>query len=163
VERLGINWPLLIAQIFNVALVVWLVRSFLMTPILNMLNERTKRIQDSLAEADRMKAQVADSRKAYESELAKARTEAAGVLAQAQERAKSQEAEIIAQARNEAERIKAEAREAAAQERERQIGELKGQMAQLVTATASKVLSAELKQNHDTLIAESLASFGRKN
>ena len=162
-EKLGINWALLIAQIVNVGLLVWLLNILLYKPILNMLNERTKRIQDSLAEADKMKAQVADSRKAYDSEIAKARSEAAAVVAQAQERAKTQEVEIIAQARAEAERIKAEAREAAVQDRDRQIGELKGQVAQLVTATASKVLGAELKQNHDALIAESLASFGGKN
>jgi hypothetical protein len=29
--------------------------------------------------------------------------------------------------------------------------------------TASKVLGAELKQNHDRLIEESLASLGRQN
>ncbi len=162
-EKLGINWSLLIAQIVNVALLLWMLSSFLFKPIIAMLNERTKRVQESLAEADKMKSQIADSRKAYDAEIARARTEAAGVLAQAGERAKVQEAEIIAQARVEAERIKEDARKTLDQERDVLVRDLRGQMAQLVTATASRVLGAELKSNHDALIDESLASFGRQN
>ena len=46
---------------------------------------------------------------------------------------------------------------------EQLLGDLKNQMADLVTATASRVLGEELKSNHDKLIAESLASLGRQN
>ncbi len=59
-EKLGINIPLFIAQLVNVILLIWLLKTFLYKPVLNMLNERTKRIQDSLSEAERMKAQMAD-------------------------------------------------------------------------------------------------------
>ena len=43
-EKLGINWGLLIAQIFNVVLLVWLLTRFLYKPVLNMFNERTNRL-----------------------------------------------------------------------------------------------------------------------
>ena len=162
-EKLGINWGLLIAQIFNVVLLVWLLTRFLYRPVLNMLNERTRRVQESLQDAERVKEQLARAKQDYDAELARARREAAGLLAQAQERAKVQEQEIIAQARQEAERIRAEAREQAVQEREQLLRDLKNQMAELVTLTASRVLGEELKANHDRLIEESLASLGRQN
>lgn len=162
-EKLGINWALLIAQLFNVILLVWLLTRFLYRPVLNMLNERTRRIQESLQDAEKVKEQLANARRDYDAELAKARQEAAGILAQAQERAKAQEQEIIAQARVEGDRIRQEAREQAERERDQLLRDLKGQMAELVTLTASKVLGAELKSNHDRLIEESLASLGRRN
>lgn len=162
-EKLGINWPLLIAQIVNVALLVWLLSQFLFKPVLNMLNERTKRIQDSLGDSDKIKDQLASAKRDYDAEIVKARQEAAGIVAQAQERARSQEAEIVAQARVEAERIRAEAREQALRERDQMVSDLKSQVASLVTITATKVLGAELKQNHDRLIDESLSSLGRQN
>jgi F-type H+-transporting ATPase subunit b len=59
--------------------------------------------------------------------------------------------------------VRAEAREQAVQERDRLLRDLKGQMAELVTLTASRVLGEELKANHDRLIEESLASLGRQN
>ncbi len=162
-ERLGINWGLLIAQIFNVVLLVWLLTRYLYQPILRMLNERTERIQQSLRDADQVKQQLANAKQGYDAELARARQEAAAILAQAQERAKAQEQEIVAQARRDADRIRAEAREQAGQERDQLVSDLKNQVAELVTVTATRVLNAELKQNHDRLIEESLASLGRTN
>ena len=162
-EKLGINWGLLVAQLVNVGLIVWLLTMFLYRPVLNMLNERTRRVQESLKEAELVKEQLARANQDYDAKLAQARQEAAAILAQAQERAKAQEAEIVAQARQEAERIRAEAREQAGQERDRLLRDLKGQMAELVTLTASRVLGDELKANHVRLIEESLASLGRQN
>jgi len=162
-EKLGINWGLLIAQLFNVVLVVWMLSMLLYRPVLNMLNERTRRIQDSLKEAEQVKEQLARANQDYDTKLAQARQEASAILAQAQERAKLQEAEIIAQARQEADRIRSDVREQAVQERDSLMRDLKNQMADLVTATASRVLGAELKSNHDQLIEESLASLGRQN
>ena len=162
-EKLGINWALLIAQLINVGLLVWLLTIWLYRPVLNMLNERTRRVQDSLKEAEQVKEQLARANQDYDATLAQARQEAAAILAQAQERAKAQEAEIVAQARQEAERIRGEAREQAGQERDRLLRDLKGQMAELVTLTASRVLGEELKANHDKLIEESLAGLGRQN
>jgi F-type H+-transporting ATPase subunit b len=162
-EKLGINWGLLIAQLFNVIFLVWLLTRFLYQPVLNMLNERTRRIQESLREAEQIKEQGARAKQDYDAELARARQESAGILAQAQERAKVQEQEIVAQARQEADRIRSEAREQAMQEREQLLRDLKNQMAELVTLTATRVLGEELKSNHDRLIEESLASLGRQN
>ncbi len=162
-EKLGINFGLLIAQLVNVILIVWLLTMLLYKPVLNMLNERTRRIQESLKDAEQVKEQLARANQDYDAKLAQARQEAAGILAQAQDRAKVQEQEIVTQARQEADRIRAEARKLAEQEREQLLGDLKNQMAELVTATASRVLGEELKSNHDKLIAESLASLGRQN
>jgi F-type H+-transporting ATPase subunit b len=162
-EKLGINWGLLVAQLFNVVLIVWLLTMLLYRPVLNMLNERTRRIQESLREAEQVKEQLARANEDYDQKLAQARQEAAAILAQAQERAKTQEAEIVAQARQEADRIRAEAREQAVQERDQLLRDLKNQMAELVTVTASRVLGEELKSNHDRLIEESLAGLGRQN
>lgn len=162
-EGLGINWGLLIAQIFNVVVLWWLLSRFLYRPVLNMLNERTNRIQESLSQTEQVKTQLARAQQDYEAEVARGRQEAAGIVAQAQERAKSQEAEILAQARIEADRIRAEARQQSLQERDQLLRDIKGQMADLITATAEKVIGAELRTNHDKLIDESLSQLGRRN
>jgi F-type H+-transporting ATPase subunit b len=72
--------------------------------------------------------------------------------------------EIVAQARQEADRIRTEAREQSRQERDQMMREIKDQLAELVTLTASRVLQAELTvKGHDKLIEESLAELGRQN
>ena len=162
-EKLGINYSLLVAQIFNVIFLVWMLSKFLYTPILNLLKERTQRVEDGLKEADKVREQMAAQRKENEVELAKARQEAGAVMAQATERARIQEQELINAARAEAERIKSDARANAEREVERLAGEFKNQAAALVTETAAKVLGAELKGNHSQLIDESLSRLGRNN
>ncbi|WP_298401213.1 F0F1 ATP synthase subunit B [uncultured Chloroflexus sp.] len=163
-EALGINPTLLIAQLINFLLLIFILRALLYRPVMNLLNERTKRIEESVRDAEKVREQLANAKRDYEAEIAKARQEAAKIVAQAQERAKQQEAEIIAQARREAERIKEEARAQAEQERARMMSEAKTQIADLVTLTASLVLGAELQaRGHDALIAESLKALDRRN
>lgn len=162
-EGLGINWGVLIANILNLGLMVGLLSALLYKPVLNMLNERTERIQTSLREAEQVKTQLSSAQTDYEAELARGRQEAAQIVAQANERAKGQEVEILAQARIEADRIRSEARVQSLQERDQLLSDLKGQMARLITATAEKVIGAELTTNPDRLIDESLAQLGRQN
>lgn len=76
-EKLGINVGLLIAQLFNVILLVWLLTTFLYRPVLNMLNERTRRVQESLKEAEQVKEQLARANQDYDAKLGQARQEAA--------------------------------------------------------------------------------------
>jgi F-type H+-transporting ATPase subunit b len=164
VEALGINLNLFLAQLINFGVVVWLLWTLLYKPVTKMLNERTARIEASLREADQVKQQLANAKSQYEAEVAKGRQEAAAIVAQAQDRAKSQEAEILAQARREADRIREEARTQAITERDQMLREAKNQIAELVTLTASRVLDAELKAGgHDKLIADSLAALDRRN
>jgi len=164
VEALGINLNLFLAQLINFGAMVGLLWYLLYKPVTKMLNDRTARIEASLREADQVKQQLVNAKSGYEAEIAKARQEAVGIVSQAQERAKVQEVEIVAQARREADRLREEARVQAIQERDQMLREAKGQIAELVTLTASRVLNAELKAGgHDQLIAQSLAALDRRN
>ncbi len=162
-EALGINGNLLIAQLVNFIVMIVILNALLYKRVLDMLNKRTERIEQSMKDADEVKKRLAEAQKDYEAELAKAKQEASKILSQAQERAKQQESEIIAQARQESERIRADAHEQASRERDHVIGEVKNQLAELVVLTASQVLQAELSSKHDRLIEESLKEFGRQN
>jgi F-type H+-transporting ATPase subunit b len=163
VEALGINWGLLIAQLFNVGLTIWLLTTLLYRPVLDALNNRTKRVEDSLRDAEAVKQQLAKADQAYQEAVAKGRAEAQTIVQQANERAKAVEAEIRAAAQAEADKIKADAQAQAQQEREAMIRDLRGQMANLVTVAASKVLGQEVKGNYDKLIDDSLAELSRMN
>jgi F-type H+-transporting ATPase subunit b len=163
-DELGINLPKLLYQLINFIIVVGVLYALLYKRVVTMLNERTERIEQSLKDADQVKQQLANVKRDYDAEIAKARQEASGILAQATERAKAQESEIVAQAREEGERIRAEMREQAQQERDQMLREVKEQVAELVTMTATRVLQAELKSSgHDRLIEESLTALDRQN
>ena len=160
--KLGINPYLLVAQIINFGLLAFLLARFLYRPVLNALQARTARIQESIENAEQVKQQLSRAQQDYEAQLNKARQEAAQIIAQANERAQVQAREVVANAQSEAERIKAEAQQQAQQEREQLLRGLQGQLANLVTQTASTVIGQELNNGgHDRLIQQSIADLGR--
>lgn len=163
-EALGLNLPKLIYQIINFLMLMIILYALLYKRVLAMLAERQQRIEQSLKDAEQVKLQLANAKRDYDAEIAKARQEAAAIVAQAQDRAKSQEVEILAQARRDADKVREEARLSTLQERDTLLREAKDQIAQLITLTASQVLGAELKASgHDKLIAESLSALDRRN
>lgn len=163
-EQLGINAPLLIFQIINFGVIVAVLSALLYKPIRTMLNERTERIEQSIRESEQVKQQLSNARRDYEAEMNRARQEAATILAQARERAKTQEAEIVTKAREEADRIREDARIQASRERDQMLRDMKGQLAELVTMTATQVLQSELaSKGHDRLIDEALSQLGKQN
>jgi F-type H+-transporting ATPase subunit b len=162
-DKLGFNAFLFLSQLINFGVMIFILHKLLYSRILEMLNKRTQRIEDSIKDAEQVKEQLANAKRDYEAEMARARQEGQKYLAQAQERAKAQETEIIAQARQDADRIRAEAREQAQRERDQMMSEVKDQLAELVSMTASRVLQAEITGKHDKLINESLSALGRQN
>ncbi len=160
-EALGINLPKLIYQIINFGIMAYVLYRLLYKPVFTMLQERAARIEQSLKDADQVKEQLANAKRDYDAEIAKARQEAAAILMQAQERVKAQELELISQAQQEAERIRSEARAQAEQERALMFRDAQQQIAEMVTLTAEKVLQAELKQSHSALIEQSLVDLAK--
>ena len=160
--KLGINPYLLVAQLINFGLIAFLLGSLLYRPVLNALRNRTARIQESIENAEQVKQQLARAQQDYEAQLSRARQEAAQIIAQANERAQVQAREVLASAQSDAERIRTEAQQQAQQEREQLLRGLQGQLATLVTQTASSVIGEELRAGgHDRLIQQSLADIGR--
>lgn len=163
-EKLGLNLPLLLFQLINFGILVAVLSSLLYTRIRDMLQERTERIEQSLKDSDQVKQQLANAKRDYDTEVAKARQEAQSIINQARERAKVQEAEIIAQARQDADALRADARDQAQRERDQMIREVRVQLAQVVKEAASQVLQAELQaKGHDELIDRTLAQLERRN
>src|SRR5438552_3260760 len=55
----GVDWPHLIAQMFSFLIVAGALTLFAYKPILNVLDERRSRIAESLANAERIKQELA--------------------------------------------------------------------------------------------------------
>src|SRR5580704_4323951 len=58
-ETFGVDWPHFIAQLISFSVVAFLLYRFAYKPILDVLEERRHRIADGLANADKIKAELA--------------------------------------------------------------------------------------------------------
>ena len=138
-ETFGWNWQLFLSQVISFSIVAFLLRRFAYKPILGVLEERRRRIEEGLLNAEKIKQELAEAERRYAEILAKANEQAQKMIDDARESSahiaerKEQEA-IVA-----AEQIMAKAREATVIEHERTMMELKRELGRLVVNTTAKV------------------------
>jgi F-type H+-transporting ATPase subunit b len=125
----------------------WFTAKFVWPPITKSLDERSKRIADGLAAADKAKSELALAERRVADELKKARDGAAEVRSGAERQA----GVLLEEARAEAGRIIATAKKAAEEEAalaaQRAKDQLRDQVAQLAVAGAERILRHEIDAN----------------
>jgi F-type H+-transporting ATPase subunit b len=157
-EQLGINLPLLIAQVINFFVVLLVLRLFLYKPVLAMLDRRAQRVREGLEAAEQSQERATQAEQEVSQQLDQARQQGQALIAQAQEAANRIQEESRAQARRDAEALLERARSEIQLERDQAIGELRKEFADITVSAAEKVIGQSLdKQAHRRLIDETLA------
>ena len=117
---------------------------FAWKPMLKAISDREKGIEDSLAKADKMKADLTAMQNENEALLAKAREERAGMIKDAKETADKMVTDAKDKAKQEYERIISDAQVAIPQQKNAALTEVKNQVGSLVVEVAEKILRKEL-------------------
>ncbi len=139
-----IFWTLL-----SFIIVFLILKKFAWKPILNSLNEREKGIADSLATAEKIKAEMALMKSENEALLVKAREERAQMLKEAKETKDKIIGEAKEQAKVETNKIIADAQSAINQQKMAAITDLKNQVGNLVVEVSEKILRRELNNKDE--------------
>ena len=153
----GVNAWLLFSQIISFCIVAFLLQKFAYKPILTVLETRRQKIAEGLANAEKIKVQLAESEARVQEILTKANADAQRMIDEARA-----SAQVVADKRTqaaiaEAEQIIAKAREATGIEREKTLAELKREVARLVIDTTAKVTGRVLTQTDQKRINEEAA------
>jgi F-type H+-transporting ATPase subunit b len=130
-------------------IVVLILKKFAWKPILQSLNDREKTISDSLATAERVKAEMAQMKSENEALLARAREERAQMLKEARDTKDKIINEAKDQAKIEAGKIITDARAAIETQKMAAITELKNQMGNLVIEVSEKILRRQLENKSE--------------
>lgn len=143
---LGVNvWTALFTLANTVALFLVL-KKFLFKPVMKMIADRQKEIDDTYAAADRAKAQATAMQAEYEDKLAAAMQTGERLVKEAVARGQSREEEILRQANEEADAIRRKAQADIAQEKKNAINDAKNEIAGLAMDIAGKVVGHSLNQ-----------------
>ncbi len=153
-ETFGFNAWLFFSQVISFCIVAFLLQKFAYKPILNILEVRRQKIADGLANAEKIKQQLAESEQRYQEILTKANTEAQKMIEEARAGAQALADKRSQQAIAEAEQIIAKAREATALEREKTLAELKREVGRLVINTTAKVTGKVLTADDQKRLSE---------
>ena len=143
-ELLTPSFGLLIWTLLAFLIVFFILKKFAWKPILASLKERETGIADSLATADKVKAEMAAMKSENEALLAAAREERAQMVKDAKETSNKMISEAKEKARTEYDRIISEAQVAIMQQKNAALTEVKNQVGNLVIEVSEKVLRREL-------------------
>jgi len=162
-EELGLDIGLLLSQAVNFVLLVILLSAFLYRPVLAKLEERASRIKKGMEDADRAEQLLADTKKHYEEEMERARSEAHELVERATLSAQQERQEILAQARQEAHQLVLRAQQQAQHELEEGRITLGQQVIDLALAAASRVMQENLDDDKQhSLIQAFIAELDEK-
>ena len=156
-EQFGVNWPLFISNVISFLLVCALLHHFAYKPILLALEMRRQRIAESLANAEKIKAQLADAEAKHAEILERANGEAQKMINEARTSAEALGQVRQQQAIAEAEGIIAQAREAIVLERDRMLADLRREVVRLVVDTTGKVTGKVLTAEDQRRLGEEAA------
>jgi F-type H+-transporting ATPase subunit b len=153
----GVDWPHLIAQMISFGIVCFLLYRFAYGPVLRMLADRRRLIAESLANADKVKAELARTETQRKEVMAQANAQATQFIEEARAAAdvllKKETKKAIAAA----EEIIVKAHQAAAQDHARMLAELKQEVGRLVVQTTSAVTGKILTTEDQRRLAEETA------
>ncbi len=151
-------------EIVSFGILLFILYKYAFPGILSVLEEREKKIKDSLDQAERHRSEAENRLKEYEAKLSAAGKEAEAILAAAKERAQrlldENEQRLIA----EAERIKGDTTREIEQERRKALQDIRTQTTELALMVAEKVVQRSLTEADQRKFAdEALEALSRSH
>src|SRR5436309_919242 len=156
-DTFGWNWQLFLSQVISFLIVALLLRQFAYKPILAVLEERRRTIEEGQLNAEKIKKQLAEAEQRYGEILAKANADAQRMIDEARQSAAHLSERKQQEAIAAAEQIIAKAREASALEHERTMESLKHELGRLVVETTAKVTEKVLTPEDQRRLQEEAA------
>jgi F-type H+-transporting ATPase subunit b len=153
----GVDWQHLIAQIISFVIVCIALYLFAYKRVLAMLEERRQRIAEGLANAEKIKAELARAETQRLEILSQANNQATKLIEEARAAAAKVQEQETQKAIAAAEQIIAKAREAAAADHARMLTDLKREVGRLVVQTTATVTGKILTSDDQRRLAEETA------
>jgi len=154
---LGIDAATLLAQIINFFILLGLLRLVAYKPIMKMLDERAKRVKESIEQTEYIKEQAAFAEKETTKRIEEASREGQRLVDRAIQAGEEMKLKAKGEAEKEAETLIARARTEIGRERDDAVSELRREFADITIMAAEKVIDRSLdKKAHRQIIDEVL-------
>jgi F-type H+-transporting ATPase subunit b len=148
-NNLGINGSLLLAQLINFGILLFVLYKFAFGPVLKMLEDRTKKIEKGLKDAEASHKKLAEISEKESAVLVEARVQAQEIIKKAEDMAVTQAQSIVLTAREQTEKMLAVAQKQIEQEKEKILTEVKLEVAGLVVMATEKIIHEKLDSTKD--------------
>jgi len=140
---LGIDWKLLIAQIVNFLVLLVLLWKFLYNPLVKMLAERKKKIEQGLKDAEDARAQLEQTKNETRRLIATATSESEKIVKSAKQEMELETKHKLDETQKRAEEILTSAKKQAQDEQKKIVDKAKKEISDLAIQISEKILGEE--------------------
>lgn len=148
-------WVTVVFTFINIIVLYIILKKLLFKPVVNHMENRTKKIEEALNLAEEAKKKVDEMKEEYDSKLRMAKEEGNQIIADYKVRADKEYENAVATAKREADLIIQKAKQELEVEKEQLVSELKKEMTNLVLDASQKVLKENLNtESNRKLISE---------
>jgi len=149
IKALGIDGRILLAQLFNFAILVFVLWRFAYKPVLNILEERRSKIDQGLDDAEEAAERLRLAEEESRQILIKARQDASQIIEKSQQQAELRQREIIKKAEEDIGAMMNKEREKIKAEKEATLAQLKLELSNLILISLERFLSDNLNDKRD--------------
>ena len=146
----------LLYTVVNVLVLFLLLRKFLYKPVMDIIAQRQKQVDDALAAAEASKKEAAAALNTAQDKLRNVDTEAAARRTAYEEQAEKEKLQLLADAQKQADAIVAEGKRNAEAERQHKLREADAQTTALARTMCEKLLARNLTQQDDARLLDDL-------
>ena len=156
-ETFGVQPILLLAQVVNFIILLFLLKKFAYKPIMKVLDERKHKIETSVRQSEEVVKKLAETESRQKEIIGRAEKESSRIIEETKLAAKKLQEETIANTNIKIEETIIRGKEAIKLEREKMVSEVKSDMADLVAETTKKILGKTLtSKDNEELVKKSL-------
>ena len=157
IKAFHIDWRLMLAQIVNFAIVIFVLWKFAYKPILKIMGERSERVAKGLRDAEESERKLKSADEEKENILKQASERSQAIVEEVNANTENLRKEKLEKTGAEAQKIIAQAKEQIQAERSKMLSELKRELGELVVLASSKITKEKIKPEvNDELINQAL-------
>jgi len=142
--KLGINGKILLAQIVNFFLLMYVLKRFLYQPLLNVMKEREKKIKEGVKNADKARSRLLEIEENAKKHLEKASREADRIIERAHVEGEEHKNDIIREAKDEVRILREETKMQLQKEKERIVREVREETGEIAIQIAKKIIKEKV-------------------
>jgi len=149
IQTFHIDWKIIVAQVINFAIVLFVLQFLALKPLKKMMKERSENIEGGLNDAVKNAELLANTKKEYDAVISNARTEAHTIFQEGKKEAETKKAEMIENAKKEVDTMILNGKKVLESEKAKIIEEAKQEIVSLVVKATEKLLESHTNEKYD--------------
>ncbi len=155
-QLFGVDWKLMLAQIFNFAIVAFVLWRFAIKPLMANMEKRNQEIEQGLKDAEKSAQKLAESDREIRQSMQVSQEKAMQIIMQAKKDAEAEKHAQLEKTKQEVKHLIDKAKEQIASQQEEMILQAKAELAETVVETVRLLMDNKMNKDIDKKYIDSM-------